>query len=335
MAFLRRIAIVAAGLVAVLVGVLGALLLTGAVATSLIAARIESRYPSIGRFVEVPGGRLSVIEAGKAGERGTVVLLHGASATASDPFEGFGRTLAARGFRVLAFDRPGFGWSDRLAGAQAGTPAFQAQAIGAALDRLGVGSAIVFGHSWSGSLALRLALDRPDLVSGLVLGAPVALPFPEQQLPWWASLALKPAVTSLLVETVAVPVGLWFLPGTAEGVFRPEAMSPNYVEVSRAPLILRPGPALANIEDLVGLPAALKEQTPLYAGLRVPTTIVAGEADPVVHTALQAVPLARKIPGAKLVRLPGVGHMLHFTAADTLVAEIEAMQAHPTEPASR
>ena len=40
MAVLRRIAIVAAGLVAVLVGVLGALLLTGAVATSLIAARV-------------------------------------------------------------------------------------------------------------------------------------------------------------------------------------------------------------------------------------------------------------------------------------------------------
>lgn len=327
---------VAAGLLAVLIGAVGALLAGGAVATSLISARIESRFPPQDRFVAVQGGRLSVIDAGKAEVRGTIVLLHGASASGSDPFEGFGRRLADDGFRVLAFDRPGFGWSDRLAGPDAGTPAFQARVIGEALDRLGVGSAIVFGHSWSGSLALRLALDRPDLVSGLVLGAPVALPFSEERpLPWWVRLALQPALTRLLVDTVAVPLGLFYLPGTAESVFRPEAQVRNYVEVSRAPLILRRGPALANIQDLVGLPAALKEQAPRYPGLRVPTTIVAGEADPIVRTDAQAVPLAQAIPGARLVRLPGTGHMLHFTAADRLVAEIEALHARLTEPASR
>ncbi|MGT2487297.1 alpha/beta fold hydrolase [Methylobacterium oryzae CBMB20] len=51
-----------------------------------------------------------------------MVLLHGASANASDPMEGIGRRLAARGFRVIAFDRPGFGWSDRINGGDAAAP---------------------------------------------------------------------------------------------------------------------------------------------------------------------------------------------------------------------
>ena len=335
MSILGRIVAAAAGLLAVIVGLIAALLGGSAIATSLISARIESRYPPQDRFVEVEGGRLSVIDAGSREVRGTVVLLHGASASGSDPFEGFGRQLSGAGFRVLAFDRPGFGWSDRLAGAEAATPAFQAKVIAEALERLGVGSAIVFGHSWSGSLALRLALDRPDLVSGLVLGAPVALPFPERSLPWWARLAIEPVVTRLLVDTIAVPLGLYYLPATAGNVFRPEQPADDYVARSRAPLILRPGPALANIQDLVALPAALREQAPRYAELRVPTTVVAGEADPIVHTDVQAEPLARAISGAKLVLLPGVGHMLHYTAADRLISEIEAMHARLSEPASR
>ena len=172
-------------------------------------------------------------------------------------------------------------------------------------------------------------------MSGLVLAAPVALPYPEQPLPWWARLALEPAITRLLAGTIAVPLGLYYLPKAARSVFRPEEMTEDYVERSRAALILRRGPALANIQDLVGLPAALKEQAPRYATLRLPTTIVAGNADSVVTTDLQAVPLAGAIPDAKLVQLPGVGHMLHITAPGAIVNEIEAMQARLAEPVSR
>ena len=104
------------GLVAVVLG-------AGALATLLITLRIEARHPPQGPFVPVPGGRLASLEAGpNPSARGTVVLLHGASANASDPMEGIGRRLAADGFRVIAFDRPGSGWSDRLGGADMATP---------------------------------------------------------------------------------------------------------------------------------------------------------------------------------------------------------------------
>lgn len=318
----------AAGFLALAAGLIVLALGAAAAATLLIAARVEARYPPAQSGVGVTGGALAYVEDGpREGARATVVLLHGASANAYDPMEGVGRRLAAAGFRVVSFDRPGYGGSDRLAGAEAASPAFQGRALSEAIDRLGLGPVILMGHSWSGALALRMALDRPEQAAGLVLLAPVAMPFPPTALPWWAGLALKPPVTWLLTRTVAVPLGMSYLPGVAKGVFRPEPPVEDYVARSRAPLILRPGPALANIQDLAGLPAALAEQAPLYATLRVPTVIVTGEGDPVVVTAKQAEPLSRTVPGARLVTLPGAGHMITYTAPDAVVRETEGLLA--------
>lgn len=316
----------AAGFLAMAAGLIILVLGLSAAATLLIAARVEARYPPAGHRIPVPGGSVAYLEDGpRDGPQATIVLLHGASANAYDPMEGVGRRLAAAGFRVVSFDRPGYGGSDRLAGAEAATPAFQARMLADAIDRLGLGPVILMGHSWSGALALRMALDRPEGIAGLVLVAPVAMPFPPMPLPWWADLALKPPVTWLLTRTIAVPLGLYYLPGVARGVFRPEPPVEDYVEKSRAALILRPGSALANIQDLAGLPAALAQQAPLYASLRVPTVIVTGEGDPVVVTAKQAELLSRAVPGARLVVLPGAGHMITYTAPDALVRETEAL----------
>lgn len=316
----------AAGLAAAAIGLVALVLVCAAVATRLIAWRVEARFPGTDRRVEIEGGRIAYVEDGPVeGARATVVLLHGASANACDPMEGVGRHLARAGFRVIAFDRPGYGNSDRIAGAEAASPTFQGRALGQALDRLGIGPVILVGHSWSGALALRMALDRPARVAGLVLVAPVAMPFPSRPLPWWARIALTPPMTWLLTRTVAVPLGLYYLPSVAVSVFRPEPAVDGYIEASRAPLILRPGPALANIQDLAGLPAALAEQAPRYGTIGVPSVIVAGDADPIVQTRLQADPLSRAMPHARQVVLPGAGHMVTYTAPDRLVREVEAL----------
>jgi len=105
--------------------VAGIVLALGAVASLIIGLRVGSLYPPAGPFVEVPGGRLATMQAGPA-DGPPVVLLHGASANSADPMGGVGHLLAARGFRVIAFDRPGFGWSDRPGGAADADPAAQA-----------------------------------------------------------------------------------------------------------------------------------------------------------------------------------------------------------------
>ena len=220
----------------------GLVLILGGLASLAITLWVGSTYPPRGPFVEIAGGRLATIQDGPL-DGPPIVLLHGASANASDPMEGVGRLLAARGFRVIAFDRPGFGWSDRIAGAEAAAPAVQARLIAEALRRMGIGPAIVFGHSWAGALALALALDHPDRVSALALAAPVAMPMPDQMpaLPWYWRLAVKPPVAWLLSRTAGPPLAQHFLPEAARRVFQPQPAMPDYAERARAALVLRPG----------------------------------------------------------------------------------------------
>jgi pimeloyl-ACP methyl ester carboxylesterase len=56
-----------------------------------------------------------------------------------------------------------------------------------------------------------------------------------------------------------------------------------------------------------------------------PTTIITGDSDNTVSAQSHSMTLAAEVPGAKLVVLPGFGHMLHHAAADRIIAEIEEM----------
>ena len=70
-------------------------------------------------------------------------------------------TSAAKNHRVIVFDRPGFGHSDRPRNV-VWTPAAQAELINSALQQSGVTHAIVLGHSWGTSVAVALALIYPS-----------------------------------------------------------------------------------------------------------------------------------------------------------------------------
>lgn len=320
---MSRVTAVLLTLLALPFALAGLVLAAGALATLIITLRVGAANPPAGPFVTLTGGRLATLQDGPV-DGPPVVLLHGASANASDPMEGIGRRLAARGFRVIAFDRPGFGWSDRIGGGDAATPAAQAGLIAEALERMGVSPALVFGHSWAGALALALALDHPDRVAALALAAPVAMPMPDRMpdLPWYWRLAVTPPVAWLLSRTVGPPIAQHFLPEAARRVFQPQPPRADYPDLARSDLVLRPGTLLANVQDLLGLPHALAAQSPRYGAIRVPTLVIFGEADPIVRADTQAVPLARAIPGARLVLLPGIGHMLQYVAADRVTEEV-------------
>jgi pimeloyl-ACP methyl ester carboxylesterase len=309
----------------VALAVLAGLVLLGAVATAIAAAVIEARYPPNGRFVEVSGGRLHLVDLAPTDRAplGTVLLLHGASGSSADPVMVLGRRLAER-YRVIAVDRPGHGWSDRIGGAEAASPARQASVIWEALTRLGIERAIVVGHSWSGALATNMALDHADRVAGLVLLAPVSHPWPGGAVTWYYSPTAS-ALGTFVTRVLTMPLGLAALRPAARAVFQPQEAPPDYVDAARAPLVLRPRTFRANAEDVAGLQAFVTEQSRRYGAIRAPTVIVSGDADRIVRADLHSRALERDIPGARLVLLPGVGHMPHFAAADRIAAEIDAL----------
>jgi pimeloyl-ACP methyl ester carboxylesterase len=87
---------------------------------------------------------------------------------------------------------------------------------------------------------------------------------------------------------------------------------------------LRPREFLANARDLVTLKTAVEAQSPRYGEIRMPVTIISGDADKTVSTVIHSRMFA-KATGAKLIVLPGIGHMVQNAVPDLVVSEIEAM----------
>jgi pimeloyl-ACP methyl ester carboxylesterase len=306
--------LIAAGVLAVLAAV-----------TAMWAAAIERTYPATGRFVPVAGGRLHVVELspGRDKESGPpVVLLHGASGNLKDMRLALGDRLA-KSRRVILIDRPGHGWSDRPDGNVAdAAPARQAALVREALDALGVERAIVVGYSWSGALATAFALAYPERVAGLVLIAPVTHPWSGRP-SWYNRIATTPLIGPLFARTVALPLGMVLIKGAARAAFAPQEMPEGYVEKIGAYLLLRPSEFLANAFDVALLSGNVAAQAQRYGEIRAPTVIVTGDQDRTVSRHIHAETIAAMVPGAELIVVPGVGHMVHHLAPDVIVAAIE------------
>ena len=111
----------------------------------------------------------------------------------------------------------------------------------------------------------------------------------------------------------------------ARGVFLPQTMPDGFVKNTATPLLLRPREFIANARDLVTLKAAVAEQAPRYAQIKAAVTIITGDADKTVSTNIHSRPFAATAPNAKLIVLPGVGHMIQQAVPDLVIAEVEAM----------
>ena len=125
------------------------------------------RYPAgtafRAQYRTVDGTRLRLIDSGN----GTpVVFIHGFGASIYGWRYQLPPTVTA-GYRVVAFDNRGFGFSDKPAHGY--TNAAYAHLVVSLLDSLGIASAVLVGHSMGGAIAAEVALTYPDRVRGVVL----------------------------------------------------------------------------------------------------------------------------------------------------------------------
>jgi pimeloyl-ACP methyl ester carboxylesterase len=301
------------------------LLALGAAFTYLYARTIERRFPPTGRFVEVDGCRLHYREEGPNEEpaRGAVVLLHGASSNLVESMLGLGGSLS-QSYRVLAFDRPGHGWSGRKPGLSEAEPARQAVLIAGALRQLGVRNAVIVGHSWSGAIVPHLALDHVDVTGAILVLSGITSPWPGGYIGWYRRL-IDSRAGWLLMRTLAVPVLLMLRPSMKRKTFRPQAAPPGIVTEGFIPLAFRPRTYEANMQDFAVMYDAVLRQSMRYREIRLPVTVVAGDRDEIVWTDLHSVSFAREVPGAELILMPGIGHMPQYADQETVLAAIVAL----------
>ena len=286
---------------------------------------IEARYPPTGKFVTIEGGRLYYTEALPQGPpRGVIVLLHGASGNQANMTAALAAPLAARGWRVLAFDRPGHGWSERILGRDAASPAAQARLMAEAMKAAGAPRAIILAHSLGAVVALNMALDQKDVTQGLVLVSPVSHPWPGG-VNWTYRAGAHPLWGPLFANLIVMPFGLARLPASVAGIFAPAATPADFVEATAAPLVLRPREYQDNAQDVATLYDFVVTQAPRYSEITAPVAVITGDTDSVVLRHIHSDGLVRDIKGATLLVIQGEGHAPHFGHAAEVVAAVEAV----------
>jgi pimeloyl-ACP methyl ester carboxylesterase len=279
------------------------------------------QYPFPVQFLELSSQRqklrMAYMDVAPAKPNGhTVLLLHGKNFSALY-WEPTIRFLTERGYRVIAPDQIGFGKSSKPAAYQY---SFQqlANNTNAVLDAAGVTKVSVVGHSMGGMLATRFSLMHGDRVEKLILVNPIGLEdwktvVPYHSVDQWYEQESKATADSVReYQRTSYYGGTW--KPAYEKWIEPNVgmiLHPDYPKVAWASALLY---------DMIYSQPVVYE----FPRLKVPTLLVIGQRD---RTALGrawapkelAATLgdypalgkrtAAAIPGAKLVEIPGVGHL--------------------------
>ena len=268
-----------------------------------------------GEFVSVGGVNLHYVSAGSGRP---VVLIHGNPGSHQDYTMAVLEKLS-RSFHVIAFDRPGHGYSERHDSVEA-TVEVQATLIRDALVKLSIQKPILVGHSWGGSLALAAAVAYEDELSGIVLLAPAA--YPSVSIEWWSLLPHVPVLGPIVVHALTPLIGQSIVKASLKEAYHPQAVQDLYAQQS-AEMWTRPEQVRACAYDERTLRSSLKLLSPSYSDLQLPVVIVTGSADLLIEPHKHAYELHKTIKGSELVVLPLTGHQLPQTRPDSVIDAVE------------
>jgi pimeloyl-ACP methyl ester carboxylesterase len=145
------------------------LAVAGMVYESVTSARAWEAHPPPGEMVDAGGYRLHLHTMGEARGQPTVILDHGGMSMSLQ--WGWVQPELARHTRVVAYDRPGMGWSEPAPGQLEAEEAVDD--LRAALRQAGIeGPYVLVGHSMGALMVRTFAARYPDEVAGLVLVDP-------------------------------------------------------------------------------------------------------------------------------------------------------------------
>jgi pimeloyl-ACP methyl ester carboxylesterase len=238
-----------------------------------------------------------------------VVLFHGNGSMIQDfTISGLVDLLARRN-RVLCFDRPGFGYSQRPR-LRLWTATAQAALFAKALHQLGVRNPVLLGHSWGTLVAIALALRNDYPIRGLVLASGYYFPTWRWDV-WMMSGPAIPVLGDLVRYTIG-PILSWaILPMAFRKLFAPRSVERDFKTRFPASLTLRPKQLRAAAEESAFLiPMASKFQFH-YPSIRCPVHIFHGAADRIIEPE-QARYLHRALPASVLHLVEDAGHMVTY-----------------------
>jgi len=278
---------------------------TPAWAIAALCLLISSPAGAEPAFLEVEGGKLAYETCG-TGPR-TIVLLHD-GILHSAAFDDVWPMLCER-FRVVRYDRRGYGASPAATGAYA--PAKDLERL---LKALAIERATLVGSSAGGGLAVDYALAHPDAVQGLVLVGP-----------WVAGFKPSLGFTMRNLKLLAL-----FKGGNIEQAAKDPYILTKDADAERARVVAwlhaNPGNVTAGANERFMILAK-----PRLGEIKAPTLILVGAAD-IRDVREQAAEIETLIPGARLEVVPAAGHFLYLEKPGAFANRVaDFVQALPRE----
>jgi len=227
--------------------------------------------------------------------------------------------LAAMKYRVIAFDRPGFGHSDRPRRV-VWTPEAQANLLNAALTKMGVSRPLVFAHSWGTLVAVALALNYPRNVRALILASGYYYPTVRTDVLVLSPPAL-PLVGDVLSHTISPILGRLLWPIFLRKIFGPNAVPKKFAGFPEE-MAMRPSQIRATAAETALMIPSASNFRKAYGHLKMPVVIVAGREDR-VSEAQQSAELHRDIAHSTFRCISNKGHMVHQTATAEVMSAID------------
>jgi pimeloyl-ACP methyl ester carboxylesterase len=291
-------------------------------ATLWIAAKAQRLVPPVGKFIEIDGSRIHYVDVG---EGRPIVFVHGLGAQ----LHHFRHTLFAHfgpGYRLIALDRPGSGYSRRTNGATGRLPE-QAETVRRFIETLGLEKPLVVGHSLGGAIALTLAVEHPEAISGIALLAPLTHMEANAREKVGALYIPSPLWRRIMAHTVAIPTSLRYARPTMDFIFAPQASPADYMVDGGGWLGLKPAHFYAAASDVVAIECDLSRIEQRYGEIAMPAGILFGTADRVIDIRIHGEPMQGKIERLDFEPVDGVGHMPQFAEPERVVAFIERIAA--------
>lgn len=276
-------------------------------------AALQAKYG--GEYLEAAGARLRVKDTGPR-DVPAVIFLHGFGASLET--WDFWADALSQHYRVIRFDLPGFG----LTGPDPSgdyTDQRTVRVLAALMDRLGISRASLIGNSLGGKIAWNFAVAYPARVQKLILISPDGFASPGFE---YGKKPKLPFVLRLLPYVMPRPMLRMNLAvAYADKSKLTDATLTRYDDLMRAPGDR--AAMLARMEQVM-----LQNPEPLLRRIQAPTLILWGEQDGMIPFS-NAADYMKDIPNAKLVALPGLGHVPFEEAPAQSLPPVEAFLAAP------
>lgn len=313
----------------------------GAIASFSLAKFVKEKHPPVGQFIQVDyQGKpvqlhyldsLQLTGQDDDIQKSTIILIHGATGNLVDFKASIFPSLSAK-YRVVAFDRPGLGYSERPRhgdSIQWCSPKEQMEIIRSAIQILNIKNPIILGHSLAGPIVLDYLIHHGQEVFAAILLAPVSHPWPNG-VTWYNYLDRLPIIKELITYTWLPILGYFNTTSGLKGLFHPESVPTDYREKTALDLFFRPRVMLDNFRDQRLLCEYIAQAGRAYRSICTPVKIITGADDTVVTTWLHSEKLSYELKSVDWTDLVDVGHSPHHSRMQLVIENIDKFIAKNT-----